>query len=51
MRNWYVVHRAGKRLSAVAESFRSFLLEEAGSLLDSPVADLALVTGGSNGSH
>jgi len=33
MRHWYVVHRRGKRLSAVAEAFKSFLLEEAAQLL------------------
>jgi DNA-binding transcriptional LysR family regulator len=29
MRHWYVVHRKGKRLSAVAQSFKDFLLSEA----------------------
>ena len=28
MRHWYVVHRKGKRLSAVAEAFRQFMLKE-----------------------
>ncbi len=28
MRHWYVVHRSGKRLSAVASEFKSFLLSE-----------------------
>jgi LysR family transcriptional regulator, low CO2-responsive transcriptional regulator len=27
MRNWYVVHRKGKRLSSVAQAFKEFLLE------------------------
>lgn len=27
LRNWYVVHRKGKRLSAVAQAFKGFLLE------------------------
>lgn len=29
MRRWYIVHRAGKRLSPVAQAFRKFVLEEA----------------------
>lgn len=29
MRHWFVVHRRGKRLSAAAEAFQKFLLEEA----------------------
>lgn len=33
MRHWYVVHRRGKRLSPVAQSFRDFVLTEAGSIL------------------
>ena len=33
MRHWYVVHRKGKRLSAVAQAFRSFLLGEAKTIL------------------
>jgi len=34
MRHWYVVHRKGKRLSAVSEAFKRFLIEEATCLLD-----------------
>lgn len=33
MRHWYVVHRRGKRLSAVAEVFKDFMLKEARALL------------------
>jgi len=33
MRHWYVVHRKGKRLSAVAEAFKQFTLKEARVLL------------------
>jgi DNA-binding transcriptional LysR family regulator len=33
MRHWYVVHRSGKRLSAVASEFKSFLLTSARALL------------------
>ena len=33
MRHWYVVHRKGKRLSAVAEAFKQFTLKEAHNLL------------------
>ena len=29
MRQWYIVHRRGKRLSPVAQSFRRFVLDEA----------------------
>jgi DNA-binding transcriptional LysR family regulator len=29
-RKWYVVHRRGKRLSAAANAFRAFVLNEAG---------------------
>jgi DNA-binding transcriptional LysR family regulator len=40
MRHWYVVHRKGKRLSAAAEAFKEFMLEEAARLLNAstPVA-------------
>jgi len=33
LRHWYVVHRSGKRLSVVAQTFKDFLLNEAGELL------------------
>ena len=36
MRRWFVVHRAEKELLPVAETFRSFLLAEAGSLMADP---------------
>jgi DNA-binding transcriptional LysR family regulator len=29
MRHWYVVHRRGKRLSDVAQAFKTFMLKEA----------------------
>lgn len=32
LRHWYVVHRHGKRLSAVAQEFKGFLLREAAAL-------------------
>jgi DNA-binding transcriptional LysR family regulator len=32
MRDWYVVHRRGKRLSAAAEAFKQFMLKEAAAL-------------------
>ena len=35
MRHWYVVHRQGKRLSAVAQAFRGFVLAEAKGLVGS----------------
>lgn len=34
MRHWYLSHRRGKRLSAAAEAFRQFLLDEGRQLLD-----------------
>jgi LysR family transcriptional regulator, low CO2-responsive transcriptional regulator len=33
LRHWYVVHRQGKRLSPVAQAFKSFILEEAAGVL------------------
>ena len=36
MRHWYVVHRRGKRLSAAAEAFKSFVLDEALRLMRVP---------------
>ncbi|MDP2155823.1 MAG: LysR substrate-binding domain-containing protein, partial [Sulfuricella sp.] len=32
-RHWYVVHRKGKRLSAVAQAFKEFLLQEAAQVM------------------
>lgn len=37
LRHWYIVHRTGKRLSAVAQAFKDFLLGEAATLLQPPV--------------
>jgi DNA-binding transcriptional LysR family regulator len=36
MRHWYIVHREGKRLSPVAQEFRSFILSEAKDLTCPP---------------
>lgn len=33
LRHWYVVHRKGKRLSAVAQAFKDFLLKEAAQVM------------------
>jgi len=33
MRNWYIVHRSGKRLSLVAQSFQKFVKEESRQVL------------------
>ncbi|HKK14272.1 MAG TPA: LysR family transcriptional regulator [Gammaproteobacteria bacterium] len=33
LRHWYIVYRQGKRLSAVAQAFREFVLTEAGDML------------------
>lgn len=35
-RHWFVVHRRGKRLSAIAQAFKDFLLDEAAELLEKP---------------
>lgn len=36
LRKWYIMHRSGKRLSAVAQSFKDFVLSEAASMLNLP---------------
>lgn len=36
LRKWYIMHRSGKRLSAVAQSFKDFVLSEAVSILNLP---------------
>jgi len=36
MRYWFVVYRAGKRLSLVAQGFEKFVKEESAKLLDLP---------------
>lgn len=36
LRHWYLVHRAGKRLSPVAQAFRDFVLSEAAGMLHMP---------------
>ncbi|MEZ5543545.1 MAG: LysR family transcriptional regulator [Pseudomonadota bacterium] len=33
MRHWYIVHREGKRFTAVAQAFKAFVLKEAATLL------------------
>jgi len=38
MLNWYVVHRAGKRLPPVAEAFKAFLLEQGAKLVERALA-------------
>ncbi|MFP5381144.1 MAG: LysR substrate-binding domain-containing protein [Gammaproteobacteria bacterium] len=37
LRHWYVVHRQGKRFSAVAQAFLNFVMSEAETLLAPPV--------------
>jgi DNA-binding transcriptional LysR family regulator len=34
MRNWYIVHREGKRFTAIAEAFKELVLNEAAALLN-----------------
>ena len=41
MRHWYIVHRQGKRFSAIAQAFKEFMLNEAPALLKVPTADAA----------
>jgi DNA-binding transcriptional LysR family regulator len=41
MRHWYIVHRKGKRFSAIAQAFKDFVLTESESLLNVPSADSA----------
>jgi len=36
IRNWYIMHRTGKRLSAVVQSFRAFVCEESARMLNLP---------------
>ncbi|MGX2039126.1 LysR family transcriptional regulator [Methylocaldum sp. MU1018] len=42
MRQWYIVHRAGKRLSAVAREFEEFVRNEAGRFVKSDIIKAAL---------
>jgi DNA-binding transcriptional LysR family regulator len=37
MREWYVIHRRGKRLSPAAQAFKSFLLEQGAALIERTV--------------
>jgi DNA-binding transcriptional LysR family regulator len=36
LRDWYIVHRAGKRLSAVAQAFRDFILQDTQAIVHVP---------------
>ncbi|MDP2027489.1 LysR family transcriptional regulator [Sulfuriferula sp.] len=36
LKDWYVVHRTGKRFSAAAEAFKAFVLNEGGNLIQIP---------------
>jgi DNA-binding transcriptional LysR family regulator len=36
LRKWYIMHRAGKRLSVVAQGFKDFVLTESASILNLP---------------
>jgi DNA-binding transcriptional LysR family regulator len=40
MRHWYVVHRKGKRLSAVAQAFKEYLIAESPALLGKKIQKL-----------
>lgn len=37
VRQWYAVHRQGKRFSTVAQAFLDFVMQEAGALFEAPV--------------
>jgi len=37
MRHWHIVHRNGKRFSAIPEAFKQFVLEQGNALIQSPV--------------
>ncbi|MDQ6965793.1 MAG: LysR substrate-binding domain-containing protein, partial [Mariprofundaceae bacterium] len=37
MRHWHIVHRNGKRFSAIPEAFKQFVLEQGNTLIQSPV--------------
>ncbi|MEN8206960.1 MAG: LysR family transcriptional regulator [Pseudomonadota bacterium] len=39
MRHWYIVHRHGKRFSAMAQAFKDFMLTESKTLIKVPSAD------------
>ena len=41
MRHWYIVHRHGKRFSAIAQAFKDFVLTESKTILEVPSIDTA----------
>jgi DNA-binding transcriptional LysR family regulator len=41
LRHWYVVHRQGKRFSAVAQAFKEFILNEVSQIVTLPTLDSA----------
>jgi DNA-binding transcriptional LysR family regulator len=49
LRKWYVTHRSGKRLSAVAQSFKEFVIEESGQILHLPTLGGRSAVASSNG--
>ena len=36
LKDWYIVHRAGKRFSAAAQAFKEFVLSESGNIIKIP---------------
>jgi DNA-binding transcriptional LysR family regulator len=40
LRKWYIMHRSGKRLSAVAQNFKDFVLKESAAILNLPTLPL-----------
>jgi DNA-binding transcriptional LysR family regulator len=41
MRHWYIVHREGKRFTAIAQAFKEFVLNETAALLKVPTVNQA----------
>jgi hypothetical protein len=41
LRHWYVVHRQGKRFSAVVQAFKEFILNEVAQIVTLPTLDSA----------
>jgi DNA-binding transcriptional LysR family regulator len=42
LRHWYIVHRAGKRFSAVAQAFKQFVLNEVSQVVSLRKSDPAV---------
>ena len=40
LKDWYIVHRAGKRFSVAAQAFKEFVLSESGNIIKIPQAEV-----------